>query len=443
VEIKQAYCSCSNISDGGSSMSYTEIIIPKNLGDRDLLNFFQRWRWLEDPKVNVTIDFREVNFIAPWAVTLLSAYALWLNELRDRRVTALLNPDSIAGRYLIRTGFSELLGGPSEDSSKLIDHRMTKLTRITKSTEIPTFTTSVMQLLQIDDPEIEGAVKYSLVELLRNVLQHSRSSIGGVAMAQYYPNTGLVDLVVVDMGVGIKNTLQTKYKEIDNDLRAIKFATQPHVSGTFAPGAYAQMKENAGLGLFFIKQIVTLSGGGFLLGSGEFIGNIWGDREGKQQKVYRRAAREGWMGTFAVIQLRRDTIADFDSVLRVCREQAEQARKDPTELSLDFLNDIPELEDLLIVKVIEFEENVEEAARIRDSVITPAINEGRMVVLDFSGIRFATQSFVHALMYKVLRDCALIASSLSIANCTKSTREAILAVAGYAKISDAIHPEWS
>jgi hypothetical protein len=298
-----------------------------------------------------------------------------------------------------------------------------------------------MRLLQIEDPEIEGAVRYSLVELLRNVVQHAHSSIGGVAMAQYYPNTGLVELVVADMGVGIKATLQSNYPEIDDDFKALKFATQPHVSGTFSPGAYAQMKENAGLGLFFIKQIITLSGGGLFLGSGSILESIWGDIEGVQRKRFIRAKYDGWPGTFALLQLRRDTIADFDSVLRVCRELAEQARKDPAEHSLDFLEEIPNLEGLVVIKVAEFEENVEEAARVRDLTIEPSLAAGKIVVLDFSDIRFATQSFVHALMYKILRDSIHVASGLSIANCSRSTREAILAVAGYARISDENKPK--
>jgi len=50
-------------------------------------------------------------------------------------------------------------------------------------------------------------------------------------------------------------------------------------------------------------------------------------------------------------------------------------------------------------------------------------------------VRFATQSFVHALMYKVIRDGQQIGATLSIANCTNPTREAIMAVAAYAKIT--------
>lgn len=417
-------------------MPETTIEVPSNLTDEGILNFFQGWHWLESPVGRITLDFRRTNFISPWAITLFGTYVLWLREVRHKNVCILLNESTVAGSYLCESGFLEILGDSTECPPLMSPERTATLTRISNSSDIPLFASRVLELLQIGDDEIEGAIKYSLVELLRNVVQHSKSPIGGIAMAQYYPSTGLVELVVADAGVGIKKTLDHKYPELDNDLKAIKFATQPHVSGTFEPGAYAAMKENAGLGLFFIKQIASLSGGGFFLGSQSVIADIWGDMSGTQKKLYKTARKGGWHGTFAVVQLRRETIADFDSVLKTCREMAEAARRDPVKLLLDFLEDIPELDGLEIIKVREFEENVDQAANIRDSLIEPSLSAGKMVVLDFSGIRFATQSFVHALLYKILRDNLYASSSLSIAHCSASTREAILAVAGYARIPE-------
>jgi hypothetical protein len=48
------------------------------------------------------------------------------------------------------------------------------------------------------------------------------------------------------------------------------------------------------------------------------------------------------------------------------------------------------------------------------------------VVLDFKAIRAATQSFVHACMYKILRDRPEASFALSIAGASDATREAIL-----------------
>lgn len=337
---------------------------------------------------------------------------------------------------MVSTGFFDLIDENSANGDADIDIRTAKLTKITSGQEIPSFTKQVMELLNIGDEEVSGAIKYSLIELLRNVVQHSNSKIGGVAMAQYYPKNGLVNVSVADVGVGLRATLSEVYPEIDKDMKAVKFATQPHVSGTFGPSTYTAMKDNAGLGLFFIKQIASLSGGSFFLASGDAIVDIWGDASGIQKKIYKYAKNGGWPGTFAYLQLQVETIAAFEDVLHTCRSLAAQARKYPKELALDFIDDIPNIEGLRVVNVADFEEDVEMASKIRDDNILPAINSGIMVVINFEKVNFATQSFVHALMYKVIRDGQQIGATLSIANCSESTREAVMAVAAYAKMKN-------
>jgi len=419
-------------------MSRTDIEVWPNLGDKALLAFFEKWTWNRSPLGPISIDFRRCNFIAPWAVCLFAGYTLWLRHTRRRHVQLLVDPSTVAGSYLNHSGFCEMLELEAVSNGKSrVDERIARLTQISRSEQVPRFANRVLEILDLEDQEMAGAVKYALIELLRNVIQHSMSPFGGLAMAQYYPGTGLVDLVVCDGGAGIRDTLQPKYPEIDNDLKAVKFASQPHVSGTFKAGAYSRMHENAGLGLFFIKQITSLSGGGFFLGSGSAISDVWGDREGNQQRIYRSSKKGGWAGTFALLQLRRDTIGDFDAVLSTCRRLAEESRNESAALNLNFIEDVPNVDGMEVVRVSDFEENVEEAARVREAVIENALDAGRLVVLDFSELRFATQSFVHALIYKVLRDGKHIASGLSIANCSASTREAILAVAGYASAGKA------
>jgi hypothetical protein len=415
------------------------IDVPANLDDKGLLNFFSGWRWRTDLWPPVQINFDTCQFVAPYAVTLFAAYALWLREVKRCHLSFKASPDTVAGNYLVQSGFLELMGETSFPLATPRPDRAVKLTRVSSSSEIPGFASSVMDILQIDDEELAGAVKYSLIELLRNVVQHSVSTGGGVAMAQYYPRTGLVEVCVADMGVGIKATINEAYPEIDTHLKALKVSTLPHVSRTFKAGGYTSMSDNAGLGLFFIKQITSLSGGSFFLGSKDALVDIWGDREGQQKKLYRQAKAGGWPGTFAYLQLRKDSIAEFDGLLSVCRRLAAEAQKYPAELALDFIEGIPELGDLdelVIVSVREFEEDVERAAKIRDEDLLPSMKAGTLVVLDFAGVKFATQSFVHALMYKVVRDGQNIGSSLSIANCSKSTREAVMAVAAYAKVGE-------
>ena len=416
-------------------MASTEIIAPAEMADKCLIKFFQSWKWVNYPTGPTSFNFEKTNFIAPWGICLFASYALWLSSNRGKKVKIKYDLKTRTGRYIATSGMLDVLKQEIDTSNIESRDIIAKLTLIQRSDEIPVFVNKVMEMLQLEDEEIAGAVKYSLVELLRNVVQHSHSRFGGLAIAQYFPSTGLVELVVADGGVGIRETLNSKYPEIDNDFKAVKFATQPHVSGTFKAGAYSEMKENAGLGLFFIKQIASLSGGGFFLGSGKVLSDIWGDNEGNQKKMYKTTSKSGWKGTFALLQLRKDSIGDFDAVLHTCRKLAEEARKDPSTLNLDFIEEIPDIDELEVIQVAAFEEDVEKASVIRDEIIEVSLANGKLVVLDFTDIKFATQSFIHALIYKLLRDSKHISTGLSIANCTGSTREAILAVAGYAKTS--------
>jgi hypothetical protein len=302
------------------------------------------------------------------------------------------------------------------------------------SEAIPAYVDTVMKVLAIEDEEMAGAVHYSIVELLRNVVQHSRNRIGGIAFVTYLRTAGMAEFVVADTGCGIRASLRERYPELVNDFAAPRWAVQPHVSGTFAPGAYQSMTDNAGLGLFFIKEIVSRGCGSFFLASGGMLADYWGNLNGTPGKRYVESRTGGWRGTFALVQLRRDKIAQFGALLQRCREIAAATRKDLSELKLDFVNGVPDIDGLTVIAVKPFEENVERAAEIREQTIIPALKAGTLVVLDFADIKFATQSFIHACMYRILRDVPHAVTGLTIANVTSATREAIRAVAAYATV---------
>ncbi len=408
---------------------------PDTLSDREFCDFFRKWIWQKPSGEGVVLDFATADFVAPWAAAMFGAYARWLQVAEGCEVEAWINDQSKAGRFLRQIGLPELLAGTRAPDRPEDSNRLVSLRQVHQSQDIQPCVTSIMRLLEVDDQEMADAVKYALVELLRNVVQHAHSPVGAVVTALYYWTAGIVSLTVVDAGCGIAASLQQRYPEIQDDYKAVKFAIQPHVSGTFQRGEYSAMADNAGLGLFFIRQIATLSGGGFFLGSGRMLADLWGNKDGSPGKKYLVAAQgAGWPGTVAMLQLRRRGIGEFNSVLQTCRDLAAAARKDPTELKLDFIESVPDVEGLLVVLVRRFEEDVETAAAIRDSTIVPALANGQLVVLDFQGIRAATQSFAHALMYKLLRDGQNVEVGLSIAGADSATQEAIRTVAAYARM---------
>jgi len=77
--------------------------------------------------------------------------------------------------------------------------------------------------------------------------------VGGVAMAQCFPDRGTVRIVLCDTGRGVRAASASNYPEIRTDLEAVKLALLPHVSGAFSGGPY-HASVNAGLGLFFSQK---------------------------------------------------------------------------------------------------------------------------------------------------------------------------------------------
>lgn len=80
----------------------------------------------------------------------------------------------------------------------------------------------------------------------------------------------------------------------------------------------------------------------------------------------------------------------------------------------------------------EFAENKDVAKELRVKKIMPALADGKIVVLDFSGVSGTTQSFVHALISEPIRkfhDVAL--DNLEYKNCSAVVREVIKTVYEY------------
>lgn len=80
----------------------------------------------------------------------------------------------------------------------------------------------------------------------------------------------------------------------------------------------------------------------------------------------------------------------------------------------------------------DFAENKDVAKRLRTKEIIPSLTKGDEVVLDFSGINGATQSFVHALISDPIRKLKDIAfDNLTYKNANVDIREIVSIVYRY------------
>ncbi|HEX3126336.1 MAG TPA: STAS-like domain-containing protein [Thermoanaerobaculia bacterium] len=79
-----------------------------------------------------------------------------------------------------------------------------------------------------------------------------------------------------------------------------------------------------------------------------------------------------------------------------------------------------------------FAEDKDEARLLRTSKILPSLERKNHVELDFSNIRYATQSYIHALIGEALQKFGESALELIVfKNCTDSVRSVIELVVDY------------
>jgi hypothetical protein len=79
-----------------------------------------------------------------------------------------------------------------------------------------------------------------------------------------------------------------------------------------------------------------------------------------------------------------------------------------------------------------FAEDKEEAKKLRKGEVLPSLEDNRAVVLDFSDVKYATQSYVHALIGEALqKHKESILDKIEFKNCSPSLRSVIALVVDY------------
>mgnify|MGYP003395799220 CR=1 FL=1 len=86
----------------------------------------------------------------------------------------------------------------------------------------------------------------------------------------------------------------------------------------------------------------------------------------------------------------------------------------------------------LFERVGSFAENKDLARDIRLKEITPALEKGKRVILDFENIEAATQSFIHALISDLIRKYGHeVLDKIDFKSCNETTQKIIMIVVDY------------
>ena len=86
----------------------------------------------------------------------------------------------------------------------------------------------------------------------------------------------------------------------------------------------------------------------------------------------------------------------------------------------------------ILEKTGTFAENKDVAREIRLNLIIPSLNSDENVILDFSGVESATQSFIHALISDIIRKYGSeVLDKVSFKNCNETVKKIIAIVVEY------------
>ncbi len=302
---------------------------------RNIESFLRRFDSEQPDRLEITTHDKWVN-VHPAILTMIAAISktVSVNRITIDEITAK------SGHYLDRMGLFEILG--KESPYTITEHepagRFIPLTQIRTQAEQSKFITDMIPLLHLS-PEQSDAIKYTVGELVRNVLEHSNSANGAFVAAQYYPSPNVVRFGVCDTGIGIRQSITHSW-QAQSDIDAIHLALTPGITGTTKREGGTE--TNAGAGLFFIKSMAMVARDYFVVYSGEGLYKlIKRDKRVKglprlhadprQDRHTETNSAPYFPGTLVGIDISLDQTSEFTALLSIIRDAYTQALKERKE----------------------------------------------------------------------------------------------------------------
>lgn len=376
------------------------------------------------------LELKDVSLTEMWSLTAMAARARVDGE---QPVHLAWDPGSAAHKFAVAVGLDEVIRGlPGRVQGEA--GRTVRLTRVSREDEIKPVAFEVARLLAGEAESHEAArltVEYVIIELLRNVLQHSDDPLGAVVGAQLndrglHAKQPVFQVAVADAGRGVRETLARTHPEVLDDDVALEQALWPYHSGAFAPGRAGGL-ENAGLGLFYISEMAKELGGRLLLASGGaslVVDPLLPKRVERLDVGFRP-------GTLVAFEVPTEVPEDFPTLFERISELARE--RSPRRLTSEWLKFDQPPARVQRFLVNTFVENNEEAQRLARQHLIPRLVKREPVALDFSNVRICTQSFAHALLFEALRFAWAGQTPLYVVNAQPVVRSALRHVEMYAQ----------
>lgn len=360
-------------------------------------------KWIAGRLAAGWASFDDVDVAQVFAVA--ATAALGRHDGRDRLA---LPPASASGaaRFAHALGLDEVLEGDSEREPAEHDRTVT-LTRIRRIGQTESVAAKIVDLVLPERPRADAANLYwfVLVELLRNVVQHSCDPAGGIVAAQRndagpYAAAPALQVVVVDNGIGIFEALRRKRPSVQTPAEALMRALEPHVSGTFVEGESGTV-ENAGLGLFFISEMAKQTRGRLLLASRGATCFLDRTHSAVSQPMITNGSAPDYPGTLVVFETALGQVGNYDQIIRDIHSLA--AQRTPKRITHRWLRFEEPPVGVAQVLVDVAAEDTTAAHAFSSRHLEPRLLRRQSIALDFRHVRVCTQSFLHALLHESVR----------------------------------------
>ena len=265
----------------------TKINIPQNLSLINAIKFCNKlWKYEEDDTYE--FDFAGLGRIEPFTMAYVA------NELKRFSAThsgkcSALNYENHS--YAAHMGFYKAFGlkhgkepGEATGSSTYIPLTILKVDDIKKEAIfsgqhvgdiLEEKSKKIAQMLtQEKNGNLVDTLTFSIREIMRNVIEHSESEIIEYC-AQYWPTKHLVEVAVLDTGIGIKKGIKSNpYLEIETERDALHLALLPGVSGKMYKGIKERKHDewqNSGFGLYMTNRICRNGGSFFIVSNNSSV----------------------------------------------------------------------------------------------------------------------------------------------------------------------------
>ncbi len=253
-----------------------KFIVPKTLDLQSSLNFCTVLDGLKNNEnfignEEIIYDYVNLNRVEPFGMLILGSKIRELvNEFpncahEDRN----FKNQGSASSYAAHMGFFKSvyqdygkMPGEAKGSDTYIPIKYINIDsmRNDRYKELESISKEIAQILSRGNKNLELCLSYSTFELLRNILEHSESKSFWYS-GQYWPSKKIVEVCILDEGIGITNSIKKNKKIIiDNDLDAIRLSLEPGISTNGIARESNDFYSNSGFGLYMISNICKEGG---------------------------------------------------------------------------------------------------------------------------------------------------------------------------------------